>query len=677
VTIWPDNDGAGEGYAQALVKLLRNVDNEMPIRVIKPLLLTPGVDTTGNPTLEPRAELPQGWDADDADVEGWTPGHLALVWSDPERFTVVPVEERLGGYLITKSGVFLEHKHEGKIVRDKVCSYLKPIAQTRDGNSTNWGLLLELTDADGNLHRWAMPCATLTAQGFSFIQTLVNLGLKIDIGEKSKERVAIYLNDVEITNRALCVTQQGWYQQVFVTAEGMVGPSTELVVVQSAHPEGFKIFRRQGTHADWTQNVAAFCQGNSRLAFSVCAALTSPVLYWLGEENGGFHLRGNSSIGKTVALAVAVSVWGAPDFLQRWRATANGLEGTATKFNDTFLALDEISQVDAASAGETAYMLGNGQGKVRANTSGAARPVARWRLIFLSSGEVTLSDHSAAAGRRTMAGQEARMVNIPADAGANLGLFNTIHGSPSPTNFAEMLRANAATNFGSAGPIWIALLADAERREVALTKIREVKASFVHDFVNTEAAGQVFRAAGRFGLLAGVGEACIAAGILPWPAGEAISAARECFLAWIEHRGGTENFEAEEAIRHVRRYIENHAESRFTPWDEVIDPDGYNGLSRTVNRAGFRRRGDDDSIRYYVFPEVFRREICQGMDAKEVAKVLLERGFLIPGNDGKPQSVQRLPGIATPTRVYLITSAILSGERTTQAPAPPSVTQAA
>jgi hypothetical protein len=42
------------------------------------------------------------------------------------------------------------------------------------------------------------------------------------------------------------------------------------------------------------------------------------------EDSGGFHLRSNSSSGKTTALNVAASVWGdARDYCLLWRATSN------------------------------------------------------------------------------------------------------------------------------------------------------------------------------------------------------------------------------------------------------------------------------------------------------------------------------------------------------------------
>jgi len=126
---------------------------------------------------------------------------------------------------------------------------------------------------------------------------------------------------------------------------------------------------------------------------SVATALAAPLLYLAGAESGGLHLVGGSSLGKTTALDVAGSVCGGGGvrgYVLQWRATANGLEGVAAAHCDALLCLDELSQVTPQAAGETAYMLTNGTGKTRATKQGAARKPAEWRILFLSTGEITL-----------------------------------------------------------------------------------------------------------------------------------------------------------------------------------------------------------------------------------------------------------------------------------------------
>src|SRR5271166_263531 len=190
-------------------------------------------------------------------------------------------------------------------------------------------------------------------------------------------------------------------------------------------------YRQSGTFEGWQEHVARYAAGNSRLGLALATAFAAPLLYPTSSESGGFHFRGGSSTGKTTALIVAGSAWGGGGvrgFIRTWRATSNGLEGVAALHCDALLCLDEMGQVDGREAGQIAYMLGNGCGKARANRDGFARPSAEWRSLFLSSGEVGLADKIAedGRGRRAAAGQQVRIVDIAADAGAGLGLFENL-----------------------------------------------------------------------------------------------------------------------------------------------------------------------------------------------------------------------------------------------------------
>ncbi len=56
--------------------------------------------------------------------------------------------------------------------------------------------------------------------------------------------------------------------------------------------------------------------------------------------------------------------------------------------------------------------------------AGAVCRLARWRVLFLSTGEQSLSDKMAEANRGTHAGQETRFIDIPADARAGMGALS-------------------------------------------------------------------------------------------------------------------------------------------------------------------------------------------------------------------------------------------------------------
>ncbi|WP_329926147.1 DUF927 domain-containing protein, partial [Pseudomonas aeruginosa] len=74
--------------------------------------------------------------------------------------------------------------------------------------------------------------------------------------------------------------------------------------------------------------------------FAVSLAFAAPLLKLVGIGGGGYHLKGESTDGKTTTMKVAASVCGGTDFWHTWRATGNALEGTASRRNDATLMLD-------------------------------------------------------------------------------------------------------------------------------------------------------------------------------------------------------------------------------------------------------------------------------------------------------------------------------------------------
>ncbi len=245
-------------------------------------------------------------------------------------------------------------------------------------------------------------------------------------------------------------------------------------------------------------------------------AFAGALLDPLGIEGGGLHLRGQSSRGKTSLLAVAASVWGSPQFIQSWRATANGLEGIASVCNGTLIALDEMGEISGKEAGAAAYMLANGQGKARADRNGNARQAARWRTVILSSGELSLADKMSEAGQRIRAGQEVRILDVKAD-GQTYGAFDDLHGSPSPAAFSDTVRKNAAAHYGTAGPVFVDhLLGDMDTfRDQVRASIDGFKDIATGDLDGAQ-DGQIVRALDRFGLIAAAGELATAFGLTGW-----------------------------------------------------------------------------------------------------------------------------------------------------------------
>jgi len=442
--------------------------------------------------------------------------------------------------------------------------------------------------------------------------------------------------------RARCVMRTGWYPPVFVLPHQIIGNAVEKIVYQSDNLS--QDYRQSGTLSQWQEAVSLPCRGNSPLVLALSCAFAAMLLQPAQAESGGIHLVGESSTGKTTALRIAASVYGAPNYLHRWRATTNGLEALAAQHSDTLLVLDELAQIDPKEAGEIAYMLANGSGKVRASRSGRAKAKYEWRLLFLSAGEITLGQHLQEGGKKTKAGQEVRLLDISADANKGMGVFEQLSGFESPALFSQALSQATTQYYGTPAIVFLEKITESAYLPSFPDILKERCRAFITQHLPEKSDGQVHRVCERFALIAAAGELATGFSITGWTPGEADEAAARCFKAWIEQRGGVENRERFMVLSQVRRFFEAHGESRFTEWGAQH--------SRTINRAGFRKTTSKNAL-YYVLPEVFKEEICAGLDYRSVLNVLLAEGCLEPEKD-TPSRREYLPGIGR-SRCYVIT----------------------
>ena len=222
-----------------------------------------------------------------------------------------------------------------------------------------------------------------------------------------------------------------------------------------------------GTIQQWQQNIAAPAVGNDLLMFSISAAFAAPLLDIVNAPAGGFHLHGPSQTGKTTLLQSAASVWGPGDpskansQLRSWRATQRtGWKGDEPERRDGFLPLDEINQANPYEIVAIVYMLGNAQGKTRANRDGAVRLPVTMRSLVLSSGR----DHDRHQGgqirRHLPAGAEARLLDLSADAEAGYGVWQVIGNHASGAALTDHLKASSHY-CGTAGPAFLEKLVEA------------------------------------------------------------------------------------------------------------------------------------------------------------------------------------------------------------------------
>lgn len=593
-----------------------------------------------------------GWDAADAVAEGWTPEQATELVA--ERATLIdqdaPGTVMPFGFQNEAEGLFYVNDD----TRMHLAGRIKVIAKTRDPSGASWGRLLEWRDHDGRLQRWAMPMSMLSGDGSAIREALLDRGTFVTTEPRGRSKLLEFLVKVDTDVRARAVSKVGWSGSAFALPELTIGDSPVDRVIFQQPDAAVHHYQSQGTLEEWQHHVARLAIGNSRLLFMMSTAFVGPVLLPAVEEGGGFNVVGSSSTGKSTGLRAGASVWGPPPFIRQWRATSNGLEGVATQHNETLLCLDELSQVDPREAGPIAYMLGNGQGKSRASRAGGGRAAATWKLIYLSTGEVGLAEimREGKQGRAPMAGQEVRILDVPADAGKGMGLFEQLHGAVSAEAFSRQISTAAATYYGTASIDFLNQLTGIGQAEVG-SMIAATIAEFVEEHTPIGADGQVQRAARRFGLVAAAGELAVALGVLPWPPFAAYHACGVMLRAWIERRGGTGSAEERNVLSAVRGFLEAHGASRFSPIDLNDDED-----RRTViNRVGFWRmmtnEVGENAREHLILPGAFRDEVCRGFDPKIATAILHREGGLRKGPDDKFSIKVRLPGMGS-QRVYII-----------------------
>lgn len=552
------------------------------------------------------------------------------------------------GFSMSKDGVYFtpEGTDDKPATPMRICSPLRVTALSRGRSSEDWGRVIEFNDADGVRHEWAIPMAMLAGDGMDVRKELARLGLEMATGLAAKNRLLDYLIQCKPAAKATCVQQTGWFDHVFVMPDRTIGKSSEAVLYQSENKTVCQ-YQQLGTLEEWRDNVARLCAGNSRLVFAVSASFAGMILHHGAQESGGVHFVGSSSTGKSTAQLVAASVYGSASFKHSWRATGNALEGTCALHNDAALILDEMAEVDPKEVGSIVYMIGNGTGKGRAGRTGDARARKTWRLMIISSGEIGLAQHMRDGGKTAKAGQEVRMIDIAADAGAGFGLFEELHGYEGGAKLSDAIKEVTGDYYGTPAIAFLEHLTNDLQNFPA--KLKQAMAGFVTEHLPPDAAGQAARVCNRFAIIAIAGEYATGAGITGWEQGDAVKAAGICFKSWLDSRGGGGNQERTAILSSVKAFFESHGESRFADIN-----DSTNRV--TINRAGFRKCSTEGQ-EYYVLPEAYKRDVCAGFDMKAVTKVLLNVGWLAPDEAGKSQQRKTLPEMGV-TRCYVLTSKV-------------------
>jgi uncharacterized protein (DUF927 family) len=551
------------------------------------------------------------------------------------------------GYTLDESGVFkISDGNDESPTRQKISGPVWVRALTRDLQNGGWGINVSWMDMDGNIHKRSIPRNRFHERGPALAQEFALDGLDIVPGKELA--LSAYLGSAgsNTSNRMQSVPRLGWLddptgRMAFVTPnEVLTKTGGEPCVFQpEKHSPTSETIRAEGTLKEWQDNVAGPCVGNPFLIFGLCVSLAGPLLKPARMDGGGFNLYGMSSHGKTTTAQIAASVWGcgadpaeAPGlaFIRRWNTTVNALEGLAAAHNDTLLVLDELGTASSRDFDKAIYNLAGGLGKAAMDRDRQLKAQRTWRILFLSTGEISAKQKIESEGKTARAGQLLRLMDIPTSS----EIIKKTHGMD-PAAFVNKIKRSCGQYFGTAGKSFVEKLLDDEDINTLYKTIQSGIDLCLPRITPKESTPEQDRAIRRFALIEVAGLMAVRFGILPFIEQDIRNSTETILNAWLD--GSQYLADTDRGVESVEEFILKH-ESRFRK---------ANDNTHTVRElVGYR---NDD---YYLFTKEGFKEACSGHDPQDVARKLKSLGFLFT-SDNSLMSKHTIFGVGRP-RLYAV-----------------------
>lgn len=445
----------------------------------------------------------------------------------------------------------------------------------------------------------------------------------------------------------------GWQGSQYVWPDGSVVGKGKKLLLQTNLAHSKK--HLAGTLKDWIRTVAKPARHSSPMIMATSMALGAYLLRDTGVEGGIIHLTSaESGAGKTLTQLVGQSVGRRADRLSlaHWDATDTSCEELAVEHNDGLLVLDEIARLAAApedqvrKAEAASFRMAGGVSRLRSRRYSPSQTTS-WRVLVLSSGEVSITGLADRVGRRRLQGDSVRMIDLPAVRIKGRGVFDLLPSDRVTASVAGRLEQGVGKNYGVAGKAFVEkYLADKEK-SVGLVK------GWIEKFMTKSGVGQPSwerRFAARFALAYASAMLARTFKILPWSEGRLFKALSS---AWADARSAVQG-EAERTTAVLSR-LKTKARSRLVP-HSVSSKNLDTKMRDRLRRYGCSRKDKKGREEFLIRPTAFRQWVGEAAHPEYILRLLQRSGALVTPTTGKFTSQVVMPGQERRSRVYRISA---------------------
>ena len=244
-------------------------------------------------------------------------------------------------------------------------------------------------------------CERSVTANASKIVELSNRGLEVNT-DNAKHLVKYIADCVSLNSETLprheSIGRMGWIKDEFM-------PYTDKVVF-----DGEKEFRAlyanigaAGDMEDWTRETGNLRE-NLPLRMAMAASFASPLIEKLNLLPFVFHLWGMTGHGKTVALMVAMSIWGNPKMgamVKTMNMTVNSMMTTAAFLCNLPFAGDELQTIKQHGYNYDSIVMRITEGIDRGRMSyDKVNETKTWKCSFIFTGEEPCTNNASGGGAK-------------------------------------------------------------------------------------------------------------------------------------------------------------------------------------------------------------------------------------------------------------------------------------